>query len=240
MRPRAGGEYVYLREAFGPEAAFLTGWTSFVAGFSGASRRQRGGAGRVHRAIRPRGGDSTPLLTIPLPLSRSSSRRSRSSRSTAIAALTLIHIRGLGPGSVLQNVLAGLKATALSMIIALGFAIGSRRMPERSCRGTPASRARDAARARAGHVLRTRAGTPRPMWPRKCGTRVATCRSRSRSAPAPVIVLYVAFNALYLLCAAASPSSPALRGGRLLDVVGRAAVRVCGRQPGRRSSRSSA
>ena len=36
LRPRAGGEYVYLREAFGEAAAFLTGWTSFVAGFSGA------------------------------------------------------------------------------------------------------------------------------------------------------------------------------------------------------------
>ena len=35
-RPEAGGEYVYLRESFGPFAAFLTGWTSFVAGFSGA------------------------------------------------------------------------------------------------------------------------------------------------------------------------------------------------------------
>ena len=36
LRPRAGGEYVYLRAAFGRLAAFLTGWTSFVAGFSGA------------------------------------------------------------------------------------------------------------------------------------------------------------------------------------------------------------
>ena len=35
-RPKAGGEYVYLNAAFGPSAAFLTGWTSFVAGFSGA------------------------------------------------------------------------------------------------------------------------------------------------------------------------------------------------------------
>src|SRR5437867_11715582 len=35
-RPQAGGEYVYLRESFGSLAAFLTGWTSFVAGFSGA------------------------------------------------------------------------------------------------------------------------------------------------------------------------------------------------------------
>ncbi|MHC4241018.1 MAG: APC family permease [Planctomycetota bacterium] len=32
--PRAGGEYVYLREAYGPMPAFLCGWTSFVLGFS--------------------------------------------------------------------------------------------------------------------------------------------------------------------------------------------------------------
>src|SRR4030095_11058569 len=33
--PQAGGEYVYLREAFGPVAGFLSGWTSFIAGFAG-------------------------------------------------------------------------------------------------------------------------------------------------------------------------------------------------------------
>jgi basic amino acid/polyamine antiporter, APA family len=32
--PRAGGEYVYLREAYGPMPAFLSGWTSFILGFS--------------------------------------------------------------------------------------------------------------------------------------------------------------------------------------------------------------
>ena len=32
--PRAGGEYVYLREAYGPMPAFLSGWTSFFLGFS--------------------------------------------------------------------------------------------------------------------------------------------------------------------------------------------------------------
>lgn len=34
--PRAGGEYVFLREAYGALPAFLSGWTSFFAGFSGA------------------------------------------------------------------------------------------------------------------------------------------------------------------------------------------------------------
>ena len=32
--PRAGGEYVYLREAYGPMPAFVSGWTSFFVGFS--------------------------------------------------------------------------------------------------------------------------------------------------------------------------------------------------------------
>lgn len=32
--PRAGGEYVYLRQAYGPMPAFLSGWTSFFLGFS--------------------------------------------------------------------------------------------------------------------------------------------------------------------------------------------------------------
>jgi len=32
--PRSGGEYIYLREAYGPMPAFLSGWTSFFLGFS--------------------------------------------------------------------------------------------------------------------------------------------------------------------------------------------------------------
>ncbi len=32
--PRAGGEYIYLREAYGSMPAFLSGWTSFILGFS--------------------------------------------------------------------------------------------------------------------------------------------------------------------------------------------------------------
>ena len=51
LRPRSGGEYVYLREAFGPLAAFLTGWTSFVAGFSGRDRRHGGDVRGLPRTV---------------------------------------------------------------------------------------------------------------------------------------------------------------------------------------------
>src|SRR5271170_3575852 len=34
--PRSGGEYVYLREAYGPAFGFLSGWTSFWIGFPGS------------------------------------------------------------------------------------------------------------------------------------------------------------------------------------------------------------
>ena len=72
LRPHAGGEYVYLRDAYGPVAAFLTGWTSFVAGFSGAiAAGAIALADYIGRFI-PVAADQTPLFTIPLPFVRSS------------------------------------------------------------------------------------------------------------------------------------------------------------------------
>src|SRR6478672_1892506 len=68
LRPRAGGEYVYLDAAYGRLAAFLTGWTSFVAGFSGAIAASAVVLAFYLGRFVPIAGDSTPFLTIPLPL----------------------------------------------------------------------------------------------------------------------------------------------------------------------------
>ena len=68
LRPRAGGEYVYLREAFGPLAAFLTGWTSFVAGFSGAIAASAVAFADYIGRFVPAAADTTPILTLPVPL----------------------------------------------------------------------------------------------------------------------------------------------------------------------------
>ncbi len=126
MRPRSGGEYVYLRAAFGPLAAFLSGWTSFVAGFSGAIAAGAVGLATYLGRYWPEAASTAPIagihwryLTLEL-----------SSRGlvaiVVIVVLSAVHMRGLGPGKWVQNTLAGANVLALVLLIALGFAIGNR------------------------------------------------------------------------------------------------------------------
>ena len=57
MFPRAGGNYVYLREAFHPLAGFLVGWLSFFAIMSRARSRRspRASPRRVAPMVGPLG-----------------------------------------------------------------------------------------------------------------------------------------------------------------------------------------
>jgi APA family basic amino acid/polyamine antiporter len=125
LRPRAGGEYVYLRDAFGPIAAFLTGWTSFVAGFSGAiAANSTALADYIGRFI-PAAADRSALLTIPIPFAPLVVTPQALVAITAIVGLSLIHMSGLGPGRLVHNVLASLKVLALVLFVALGLSIGT-------------------------------------------------------------------------------------------------------------------
>jgi APA family basic amino acid/polyamine antiporter len=108
LRPRAGGEYVYLGAAYGKLAAFLTGWTSFVAGFSGAIA-----ASAVFLAIYldrfiPGSGDPTPLFTIPVPWVPLEFSRQALVAVSTILLMSWIHLRGVGPGRLVGNILATL------------------------------------------------------------------------------------------------------------------------------------
>jgi APA family basic amino acid/polyamine antiporter len=124
LRPHAGGEYVYLREAFGPVAAFLTGWTSFVAGFSGAVAASSVGLASYLGRFLPVAGDTNPIVALSLgPLSLTVTRQALVAIAV-IFGLTSIHIRGLGPGRLVQNVLAGAKVTGLVALVVLGFSFG--------------------------------------------------------------------------------------------------------------------
>ena len=126
LRPRAGGEYVYLRDAFGPTAAFLTGWTSFVAGFSGAIATSAVVLAFYLGRFVPAAANATPFFTItivPGLLTLSASPQTLTAIA-AIAAMSWIHIRGVGPGRLVGDVLAALKVGAFVLFVALGFAWG--------------------------------------------------------------------------------------------------------------------
>ncbi|HSK11485.1 MAG TPA: amino acid permease [Vicinamibacterales bacterium] len=124
LRPRSGGEYVYLREGFGPLAAFLTGWTSFVAGFAGAMAAGALGIADYLGRFVPVANDPTPFFSIPLPWVPLEFSPRTLVALTPIIGLALIHMRGLGPGRVVQNALAVLKVGALALVVALGLGFG--------------------------------------------------------------------------------------------------------------------
>jgi basic amino acid/polyamine antiporter, APA family len=127
LRPRAGGEYVYLRDAFGSMAAFLTGWTSFVAGFSGAIASSAVVFPFYLSRFAPAAANQTPFFTIPIVpgwLQLTFSPQTICALAL-IWSLAFIHLRGVGPGRFVSNLLAGLKVSSFVLFVAWGFSFGS-------------------------------------------------------------------------------------------------------------------
>ena len=105
--PRAGGGYVYLREAYGPRVAFLYGWKCLLIMDPGITAALATGAAAYVAYIVPLGPAGTRLVAI-----------------AAILLFAIVHIVGVGPGSRVLTTLAVLKVLLIGSLIAL--AIGSR------------------------------------------------------------------------------------------------------------------
>jgi APA family basic amino acid/polyamine antiporter len=129
LRPRAGGEYVYLREAYGSLAGFLTGWTSFVAGFAGAMAASAMIIPFYLERFIPGSSSSTPLFQIPLPYLPLTFSTQTLIAVAAIWLFAFVHIRGVGPGRAVSNVLTILKVGALLIFIAMGLTMGTSAAP---------------------------------------------------------------------------------------------------------------
>jgi len=218
LRPKAGGEYVYLREAFGPPAAFLTGWTSFVAGFSGAIAASAVLLADYIGRFIPAAGDRTPLLVLPLPVVPLTVTPQALVALSAIAALSFIHMRGLEPGRLVHNFLAGLKVTGILIFIALGLSLGSGSLGHLSSSHaviTPAT----------GWLLALI-----PVMFSYSGWNAAAyvaeeIRNPGRNVPialglgtAAVVLIYLALNVLYLYAMPLADIA-AVQNGRLTDIV---------------------
>lgn len=105
--PRAGGEYIFLREIYGPLPAFLTGWTSFFVGFAAPGAAAAVAATKYLAAadLIPAGPWVGKSLAV-----------------FFVASLTAVHYCGLRLGTRVQNALTGLNVTLLLALIAAGLA----------------------------------------------------------------------------------------------------------------------
>lgn len=102
--PRSGGEYVYLREAYGSSLGFLSGWTSFWIMFPGSIASLAAGLGAT----------VAPMMGL------SGIGAQRAIGGAAIVALTALNSFGIRPGKWTQNALSVIKLAVFAGLLALG------------------------------------------------------------------------------------------------------------------------
>ena len=126
MMPRAGGVYVFLREAYGPSIGFLYGWTLFLV-------IQTGTIAAVAIAFAKFLGvfvsavTSDNYLITPVSLGSDYAISLSSEQLVAIALIVLLtwtNTRGLEVGKLVQNSFTFAKTAALAALIVIGLALG--------------------------------------------------------------------------------------------------------------------
>lgn len=117
--PRTGGLYVFLREGFGPLAAFLFGWGELViirpGAYGAISITSAAYALRVLH-VDP----STPVMAVgPVVIAAE-----QALGAGLILVVAAVNWFGIHRGAILQNLSTALKVLALLALVALGFALG--------------------------------------------------------------------------------------------------------------------
>src|SRR5882672_1212066 len=104
MMPVTGGQYVFLREAFGPLCGFLCGWSFFLAARSGGI------------AVVAVGFSIYLSYFIPM-----SALVSKLTAAGLILTLTAVNYRGIRVGAVVQNIFTSLKILGILILIVSAF-----------------------------------------------------------------------------------------------------------------------
>jgi len=125
MMPKAGGQYVYLREAFSPLWGFLYGWTLFLVIQTGTIAAVAVGFARYTGVLIPWVSEKNYLIE---PIRFGGYALSLSTAQfvglAMIALLTYMNTRGLNLGKLVQNIFTTAKTGALIALIVLGIIVG--------------------------------------------------------------------------------------------------------------------
>jgi APA family basic amino acid/polyamine antiporter len=126
MMPRAGGQYVYLREAFSPLWGFLYGWTLFMVIQTGTIAAVAVGFARYTGVVIPWFAEDNYLIP-PVHLSAGYAVSLSTVQFLGILLVVLLtwtNTRGLDWGKLIQNVFTTTKTGALIALIGAGLLIG--------------------------------------------------------------------------------------------------------------------
>lgn len=121
MMPRAGGQYVYLREAYGPLWGFLYGWTLFLVIQTGTIAAVAVAFAKFLGVLVPQLSETNKLWQV---------GRFSLSPATLVAIgvlvlLTWSNTTGLRTGKIVQNIFTLAKIAALIALILLGLTVGA-------------------------------------------------------------------------------------------------------------------
>ena len=120
MMPQAGGQYVYLREAWNPLVAFLFGWTFFLVIQPGSIAAIGVAFAKFTAVLFPALGEDRVVFSI-------AGLKVSAAQLVAIGSivlLTWVNTRGVREGKLVQNAFTLTKTVALFGIVLLGIGIG--------------------------------------------------------------------------------------------------------------------
>lgn len=146
MMPHAGGQYVFLREAFGPLSAFLCGWTFFLVIQAGLIAAVSIAFAKYLGVLWPAIGEDqylwhnvaigTESLKVPIPWMDNHEEEFVKPKMMAIStahlvaiavsvSLTIINTFGVEQGRWVQNLFTVAKTAGLALLIILGLTVAS-------------------------------------------------------------------------------------------------------------------
>ena len=124
MMPRAGGQYVYLREAWSPLCGFLYGWTLFMVIQTGTVAAVGVGFARYLGILWPRISESAYIIPPIHVTSTDMPFRFPTAQLigvSIIALLTWSNARGINYGKLIQNTFTSAKLAALLGVMVVGI-----------------------------------------------------------------------------------------------------------------------